>query len=211
MGDAVGAKRKAVDQLRRPQMPYHQSCQLRAIHQFGGVRVADIIADKTRFPGFAQYSSATMYRHAKLPLDGNDVIDKRTMNEGRPALLNERDCRQVKRQIQILREMEGTFTSQRIQADSVGKKVSNSTFRRVLHKLGYGYRRTRKKGLLSKNDMKARLKFARRIKRLKLGQEFWAKGISFYLDATGFEYKRNPLDQARNPSAREWRLKNEGL
>ena len=35
--------------------------------------------------------------------------------------------------------------------------------------------------------------------------------ISFYLDGKGFEIKTNPLDQARAPTSREWRLKNEGL
>ena len=34
--------------------------------------------------------------------------------------------------------------------------------------------------------------------------------ISFYLDGKGFEFKTKPLDQARAPTSREWRLKNEG-
>ena len=33
-------------------------------------------------------------------------------------------------------------------------------------------------------------------------QEIWTEGIAFYLDETGFMYKRNPLDQARAPKAR---------
>lgn len=32
-----------------------------------------------------------------------------------------------------------------------------------------------------------------------------------YIDGVGFEFKTKPLDQARAPSAREWRLKSEGL
>ena len=32
-----------------------------------------------------------------------------------------------------------------------------------------------------------------------------------YLDGVGFEYKQNPYEHSRTPSAREWRLKNEGL
>ena len=35
--------------------------------------------------------------------------------------------------------------------------------------------------------------------------------ISFYLSGKGIEFKTNPLDQARAPTSREWRLKNEGL
>ena len=63
---------------------------------------------------------------------------------------------------------------------------------------------------MKKSDVTNRLKYAKRIKSLKLGLEFWTKGISFYLESTGFEYKRNPMDQARAPTAREWRLVNEG-
>jgi len=32
-----------------------------------------------------------------------------------------------------------------------------------------------------------------------------------YLDAAGFEWKRNPYEHCRAPRAREWRLRNEGL
>ena len=35
--------------------------------------------------------------------------------------------------------------------------------------------------------------------------------ISFYLSGKGIEFKTNPLDQARAPTSREWKLKNEGL
>ena len=38
-------------------------------------------------------------------------------------------------------------------------------------------------------------------------QEIWKEGIAFYLDGTGFTYKRNPLDQARAPIASVWRNK----
>ena len=43
------------------------------------------------------------------------------------------------------------------------------------------------------------------------GQEIWTKGISFYLDRTGFTYKRNALDQACALKARVWRKKSEGF
>ena len=42
-------------------------------------------------------------------------------------------------------------------------------------------------------------------------QEIWTEGIAFYLDGTGFTYKRNPLDQARARKARVWRKKSEGM
>ena len=38
----------------------------------------------------------------------------------------------------------------------------------------------------------------------------WTYGISMYVHAVGYEYKTNPYEQAKTPSAREWRLRNEG-
>ena len=52
---------------------------------------------------------------------------------------------------------------------------------------GYGYLRSRKKGLLSANDMNYRMKFCRKIRKFKLRQGFWNRHISFYLDGKGFE------------------------
>ena len=139
----------------KPQMEYTLSCQLRAIHQIGKVKISDIIRDKKRFPGFSSFSSPTIYRHAKYPLDGNlKDFDKRHHNKGRPPLLTAHDKRSIIRQINILREQDGTFTSKKVQNNSVGKVVSNSTVRRVLSNAGYRYRVTRRKGLLTKNDVK---------------------------------------------------------
>ena len=83
-------------------MSYWQSCQLIAIHQTGKVKISGIIHDKKKCPGFVPFSSVTIYKHAKLPLDGRDELDKRTLNEGIPPLLNERNYRLMKRQINIL-------------------------------------------------------------------------------------------------------------
>ena len=49
--------------------------------------------------------------------------------------------------------------------------------------------------------MKKRIVFAHRI-RNKFCDDNWTKTIAFYLDGTGFAYKRSPLDQALCPSAR---------
>ena len=166
--------------------------QLRALVQFGNVKVQETMKDKTPFPGFQSFSQMTLYRHSKYPLDGRDPVDKRKLKKGRPRLLNERDQLAVKRQLGILRELEGTFTSARLQASFIPSlsSVSNATFRRQLRRMGYGYRSIRKKGQLTKKDLKKRLEFAKNVKRVGLGLEFWKKGISFYLDATGFIYKK---------------------
>ena len=63
---------------------------------------------------------------------------------------------------------------------------------------------------MSQKDLTLRLKFYRNIQKQGLGQQFWDKGISFYLGGVGFELKICPRDQARTPKAREWRKKCEG-
>ena len=80
------------------------------------------------------------------------------------------------------------------------KDVSESTISRFLNKEGYYYLQARKKGLLTKADMKKRRLFARKMQK-EYYQENWTEDIAFYLDGTGSAYKRNPLDQALAPKA----------
>lgn len=75
----------------------------------------------------------------------------------------------------------------------------------------YRYLQTRRKGLMSAADLRKRYLYARKVRRLRLGQEFWRRGVSLYLDSVGFAHKTNPSDQARTPGARVWRRRNEGL
>ena len=127
-------------------MNLQQSMLLRTLVQVCGVKVADVIRDRRRYPGFAGFSRATLYRHSKKAIDGNAVVDRRTRNPGRPRSLNNHDKRMVRRQIKVLREQNGNFTSKELQeAAGLGQKCSNSTFRKTLMQMGYGYRRTAKK------------------------------------------------------------------
>ena len=88
--------------------------------------------------------------------------------------------------------------------------VSDRTVRRVMNKHGYGYRQSRKKGLMTKLDRKKRVQFCRRLLKEKT-EDFWKNNIGFYLDSTNFVHKMNPQDQATAPKAGIWREKNEGL
>ena len=65
--------------------------------------------------------------------------------------------------------------------------------------------------MMSPKDMQKRVLFCRRIERRKLGLEFWTKGISFYLNGEGFQYKTNPHDQARATKGRGWKTASEGF
>lgn len=66
---------------------------------------------------------------------------------------------------------------------------------------------------MSATDCAKRLQYARRVKRLydQSGGQLFIEGISLYLDAVGFAFKRDPYDQATTPGARVWRRPNEGL
>ena len=66
-----------------------------------------------------------------------------------------------------------------------------------------------KKGLLSPEDLTARLKFAKQCK--KLPTNFCTEGISFYLDVTSWVHKKNPASHAKTFRTRTWRKKCQGL
>ena len=189
-------------------MSLHDSMALRALHQHVGLSVKDVMARRREFPAFSKYSAATLYRHATKPIGGEEPIDKRTLNRGRPRKLDDRDMRKVRRSVSLLRESHGSFSSQVLQhCTGQLSHVSNSTFRRYLRRMGYGYRVTRRKGMLLRKDLRARAKWCRRVQRY---QNLWTDGIAMYVDAVGFEYKTNPYAHAKSLGAREWRLATEG-
>jgi len=111
-----------------------------------------------------------------------------------------------------LRADEGSVASNRVAVKAqLEKKASNKTVRRELKRNGYAFLTTWRKGLLSAKDFEKRLTFCRQVKLHKLEKYFWTNRISFYLDATGFQFKTSPLDAAKAPKAREWSKRSEGL
>ena len=56
-----------------------------------------------------------------------------------------------------------------------------------------------------------RLNFAKKIKRIRLADNFFTEGVCFYLDGSGWAHKRNPCANARTTRTRTWRKKGEGL
>ena len=162
--------------LKKAKISMEHSCQIRSVYQLCNVR------GKKLLEMFPQYSKAQIYVHAKKPLNGESLFDKRKLNKGRPSKLSSQGKRRIIRTIpKQLRKSDGLFTSQRLQLESGVPQVSNRTFRRYLNVSGYKYLRSRKKGLLTEADLKARLKYCRNIKKRNLGQVFWNRGISFYL------------------------------
>lgn len=131
---------------------------------------------------------------------------------GRPAKLDLRTRRKILRALTRLRTKEGTFSVKRlIQVAGLNHiNVSTRTVQRCLNQNGYFYLQARKKGLMTQKDMRVRTQFARKMKK-DYNTDIWKTGIAFYLDATSFIHKTNPLDQARAPKTRVWRKKTEGL
>ena len=169
---------------------------------------ASIRASQRRF---RRYSVATIWRHAtrRIPWDLHNKTETPKVRSGRNRKLSDRDERMVRTLLE-LREEEVCFSAKRIQTVSGLSHVHVRTIRRALNRNGFGYRQARRKGILSKLDTILRLNYARKVIR-NYDENLWTEGVSFYLDGKSFIHKTNPLDQARAPSARVWRKKNEGL
>ena len=194
------------------QMSLKDSIYIRTLHQKFGITIYKIMNSPKLYPTLACYPKTTLYRHAKKPLDAED-IDRRKFNTGRKRKTTVRELRTIKRQVKIMREEYGTFTSRQLQiACGLENSMSNSTFRRALKSLGYQWRNTRRKGKLLKKDLVKRVEFCNKMNRLKINtQEFWCNNIALYVDGVGFEYKSNPYEHAKELGSREWRMKSEGL
>lgn len=184
-------------------MPLVVSVQLRVLHQECGIGVSKL---HKRFP---MYSKTSIYRHMKKPI-GDAELDKRHNNKGAPRKLVVRNDRALTRSMKKLMDSVGTFHSTELQEDAgLVATCSNRTVRRHLKRKGYGFYQCRKKGQMSPEDLKERVKFCKKCKTLPTN--FWTEGISFYLDGTGWAHKTDPCKSARTKRTRMWRLKGHGL
>ena len=191
--------------MKYTKIPVEVSIYLRYLHQHGGVKGRDLVK---RYP---QYSPRSIYRHASLPVN-EPAADRRKQNKGRPRALNARDERHLESGIKRLRRTEeGVFNSVHLQRLCGLQGVSNRSVRRALNRKGYGYRQCRKKGQLTWDDCKKRLKFAQNILKNNLSETFWTEGVAFYIDGVSFVHKTNPCAHAKSARTRSWRRADEGL
>ena len=169
------------------QVPLEVSVHLRYLYQEKDIREKEIL--KT----YPKLSKATIYRRTKKPV-ADKTVDKRNHNHGRPREISPRDKRLILCQIALLREQYGFFTIKRLRVCAgVRKDESDKTVRHVLHRTGYQFSHSRKKSLLKKVDLKKRRKFSRKVTKILI-HKFWEEGISFYIDAAGFQHKYKPHD-----------------
>ena len=110
--------------------------------------------DINKYPNLFRFSRATLFRHAKKPLD-EDMHGVRHQNRGRPCLTIKRDLRVIKRQSNVMREGSRSFSVVELQRGcGMSSRMSAITFRRALNSLGYNYRNTRRKEMLLKRTYK---------------------------------------------------------
>lgn len=136
------------------------------------------------------------------------------MRTGRPRKIDERNGRSLIRALKRLRARNANVTVRSLVKESglSFRLASRRTFSRYLNEKGYGYFQARKKGVLSENDRKLRLKYARKMKReISANPEFYTNDLSFYLDGVSFVHKKNPASSTAGMKSRVWRKKGEGL
>ena len=186
------------------QVPLKVSVHVRYLYQEKDIR------EKELLKMYPKLSKVTIYRRTKKPV-ADKTVNKRNHNHGRPRKISPRDKRLILCQIALLREQYVFFTIKRLTVCAgVRKDVSDETVRHVLRRTGYQFLHSRKKGLLKKVDLKKRRKFARKVTKI-LTHKFWEEGISFYIDAAGFQHKYKPHHVVRSMRTMAWRLKNDGL
>ena len=185
-------------------IPLQASLLFRYLHQEKGEKL------KRLTELYPQYTRTSIYRHMKKPI--NEIEKPKaaaTCRQGRPRKYTKRDERRIIAALKVLYEREGNFSVTDIQRESKVFNISCRTIRRILNNMGYRFKQCRKKGILVREDLVKRLKFARKCK--KLPPHFWTRGVGFYLDGVSFVHKTNPSQHARTTRTRTWMKKGESL
>lgn len=183
------------------------SIYLKYLHKEGNIGIRELWR---RYPSF---SLATIQRHATadINLTMDNGSKKQGNKRGRKKMVDARGERSLLRALRNNRENGIAFTSKRLQVESGLTYTSNRTVRRTLNKFGYKHLQARRKGLMSRDDLKKRKKFARNMTKNYDNELFWKNELSFYLDGTSWVFKTNPFDQASTCQAKVWRKESEGL
>lgn len=166
-----------------------------------------VIAEKTNI----SKSSVSLILRGKVQRKQNS---KKRNKIGRPKKLTDRDRRKLIRTIKTLRDQDPNFTVKRLLAHSglLSEDISYRTIYREVKAAGFQYLPARRKGVLTRGDLKKRKAFAQECKKiLSTKPDFFSRNIAFYLDGVSFVYKTQPLSDALAPRGRVWRKTTEGL
>ena len=130
---------------------------------------------------------------------------------GRRKALTLRDRRKLNRAVHALRQEDPNFTVMDVVKRSgiAQSKANYRTFLREIRSFGYAFRPSRRKGILTEEDLKLRRDFAK--SRLKeCPPDYWSRHVAFYLDGVSFIYKGNPMSDAKKPKRKQYRTSNMG-
>ena len=133
-------------------------------HSYSQRKIASIV----------KISKSSVFDIIKKANDRNKrIANERKSKGGCPRLLSERDRRRWKRTIKKLWQSDPNFSVMEIvKASGINMKcASYRTFLRYIRTLGYGYYNSRRKGVLTGQDLKKRKKFAREA--LKKQDDYW--------------------------------------
>ena len=143
-----------------------------------------------------------------------DSAVEKASTRGRPRKVSDRSVRKLIRTLKDMQSRNLNITVKNV-IEKSGlslEMASRRTFSRNLNEEGYSYLQARKKGLLSENDRKQRLRFARKMTRkVRENPDFWTNEVAFFLDTVSFVHKYNPQSGASGNRSRVWRRKGEGL
>ena len=137
-------------------------------------------------------SRAQIYRIWKAGVDGLRKKKTTIGNRGRPGKLSKRHKDYIIRELPKLRKTNPNWTIKALQEATNSFHVSQQCISNFLHKSGYGFLQSRKKGLLSPKDLKQRVEFAKKMIKCNDSSTFWRETIAFYFDGVSFAYKKNP-------------------
>ena len=158
---------------------------------------------------FPKYSRRSVYRHAAKAFDSVEG-DTRKLNHGQPRKLNNRDERAVVREIQKLRDSDGSFTTKHLKVTAgIDERVFDEIVCRTLKEFGYGYYHSREKRLLKIKDFNARRVFAVHIKK-PWRKRFGPRVLLSILIGPVFNTSIT-LSMRQNQHVLAWRRKREGL
>ena len=116
--------------------------------------------------GFCGISTASVIRISKGNCNTPSSA-RSSAKRGNKFKLRERQRRHLIRCLRILRKRDGAFTYKRLmeEAGIEERKVSTRTVTRYLNTAGYFYLQTRKKGLMTEDDHRKRVKFAKDMRK----------------------------------------------
>ena len=129
---------------------------------------------------------------------------------GRPPLMSRKDKGRFIRTFHKMRDENPNVKITDVAKECEIKNVSYRTLIRTLNVAGYRWLKSRRRGLLSVDDRKQRVRYARAALK-KYGKDFWTDDVLLYLDGVSFRHNHRPYHDAICARGKMWRKSKESL